>query len=86
MTRAATPFKGNKRYLPAKPCATCGRPMTWRKRWAKNWDEVKYCSDACRRHVWPVERHPQEPSRTWLRATPAGRRRAHGTLRKVRAR
>jgi hypothetical protein len=22
--------------------------MTWRKRWAKNWDEVKYCSDACR--------------------------------------
>ena len=49
MTRAATPFKGNKRYLPTKPCATCGRPMTWRKRWAKNWDEVKYCSDACRR-------------------------------------
>jgi hypothetical protein len=24
--------------------------MTWRKRWAKNWDEVKYCSDACRRN------------------------------------
>jgi hypothetical protein len=23
--------------------------MTWRKRWAKNWDEVKYCSDACRK-------------------------------------
>ena len=23
--------------------------MTWRKKWAKNWDEVKYCSDACRR-------------------------------------
>jgi len=22
--------------------------MTWRKSWAKNWDEVKYCSDACR--------------------------------------
>jgi hypothetical protein len=23
--------------------------MTWRKRWERNWDEVKYCSDACRR-------------------------------------
>ncbi|WP_295853410.1 DUF2256 domain-containing protein [uncultured Xylophilus sp.] len=42
-------FKGNKSFLPQKPCATCGRPMTWRKRWAKNWDEVRYCSDACRK-------------------------------------
>ncbi len=42
-------FKGNKQSLPAKPCVACGRPMTWRKRWEKNWDEVKYCSDACRR-------------------------------------
>jgi hypothetical protein len=42
-------FKGNKRFLPTKPCATCGRPMTWRKKWARNWDDVKYCSDACRR-------------------------------------
>jgi hypothetical protein len=23
--------------------------MTWRAKWAKNWDTVKYCSDACRR-------------------------------------
>jgi Protein of unknown function (DUF3253)/Uncharacterized protein conserved in bacteria (DUF2256) len=22
--------------------------MNWRKSWAKNWDEVKYCSDGCR--------------------------------------
>jgi hypothetical protein len=41
-------FKGNKQSLPSKPCTVCGRPMTWRKKWAKNWDEVKYCSDACR--------------------------------------
>jgi hypothetical protein len=34
--------------LPAKVCAACGRPFTWRKKWAKVWDEVKYCSDACR--------------------------------------
>ena len=41
-------FKGNKASLPSKICIVCGREMTWRKSWAKNWDEVKYCSDACR--------------------------------------
>jgi hypothetical protein len=49
MPRETSSFKGNKQFLPSKPCAACGRPMTWRKRWAKNWDEVKFCSDACRR-------------------------------------
>ncbi len=34
--------------LPSKPCAACGRPFTWRKKWAKVWDEVLYCSDRCR--------------------------------------
>ena len=42
-------FKGNKQSLPSKPCVACGRAMSWRKRWAKNWDEVKFCSDACRK-------------------------------------
>jgi hypothetical protein len=42
-------FKGNKAALPAKPCAACGRAMSWRRRWAKTWDEVKYCSQACRK-------------------------------------
>ena len=41
-------FKGNKSSLPSKLCVTCGREMTWRKSWAKNWADVKYCSDACR--------------------------------------
>ena len=41
-------FKGNKAALPSKICLACGREMTWRKSWAKNWAEVKYCSDACR--------------------------------------
>jgi hypothetical protein len=34
--------------LPVKTCAGCGRPMVWRKAWARVWDEVKYCSDRCR--------------------------------------
>lgn len=41
-------FKGNKAALPSKLCVACGREMTWRKSWAKNWADVKYCSDACR--------------------------------------
>ena len=48
-SRANTSFKGNKSYLPSKPCQSCGRPMSWRKRWADNWDAVRYCSEACRR-------------------------------------
>ena len=43
-----TGFKGNKQNLPSKPCLACGRPMSWRKRWARVWDEVRYCSSACR--------------------------------------
>ena len=34
--------------LPEKICAACGRPFAWRRKWAATWDEVKYCSDACR--------------------------------------
>jgi len=43
-------FAGNKCFLPSKPCAVCGRTMTWRRAWAKVWDEVRYCSERCRRN------------------------------------
>ena len=33
----------------AKTCARCGREMLWRAKWAKSWDTVKYCSNACRK-------------------------------------
>lgn len=32
-----------------KPCATCGRVFAWRRKWADEWDEVRYCSRACAR-------------------------------------
>ena len=35
--------------LPQKTCLVCGKPFTWRKKWEKVWDEVKYCSERCRR-------------------------------------
>ena len=28
---------------------SCGRRITWRKKWARDWANVRYCSDACRR-------------------------------------
>jgi len=31
-----------------KACAVCGREITWRKKWARNWAEVRYCSPGCR--------------------------------------
>ena len=34
--------------LEYKICLVCNKPFTWRKKWEKVWDEVKYCSDKCR--------------------------------------
>lgn len=34
--------------LPTKICVRCGRTFTWRKKWERDWDQVKYCSDRCR--------------------------------------
>jgi hypothetical protein len=31
-----------------KLCRTCGRAFSWRQHWERDWDIVKYCSDACR--------------------------------------
>jgi hypothetical protein len=36
-------------HLPTKPCAVCGRSITWRKKWERDWDNIRFCSDACRR-------------------------------------
>lgn len=34
--------------LPVKICAVCGRPFTWRRKWARDWEQVRYCSERCR--------------------------------------
>lgn len=34
---------------PTKVCETCGRTFAWRKKWERSWDQVRYCSDQCRR-------------------------------------
>ncbi|WP_439630207.1 DUF2256 domain-containing protein [Gemmata sp.] len=35
--------------LPEKTCAACRRPFVWRKKWARDWDRVRFCSERCRR-------------------------------------
>ncbi|MDU4252973.1 DUF2256 domain-containing protein [Pseudomonas sp.] len=46
-----------KAQLPEKTCVACGRPFAWRRRWARCWEEVRYCSERCRRS--PAKRQTQ---------------------------
>ncbi|MBN1090505.1 DUF2256 domain-containing protein [Pantoea sp. 1B4] len=41
--------KAIKKSLPVRYCKTCNKPMSWRKKWERCWDEVLYCSERCRR-------------------------------------
>ena len=39
-----------------KPCTVCGRTIEWRKKWERSWDDVRYCSEGCRRRkVQPID-------------------------------
>ncbi|RJF73004.1 DUF2256 domain-containing protein [Deinococcus cavernae] len=33
---------------PTKICPVCGLSFTWRKKWARDWENVRYCSERCR--------------------------------------
>lgn len=42
---------------PEKACVVCGRRIEWRKKWERDWDQVRYCSTGCRRRgVTDVDR------------------------------
>ncbi|NAZ86112.1 DUF3253 domain-containing protein [Kineococcus indalonis] len=60
---------------PAKDCAVCGRTITWRRAWARDWEQVRYCSDACRRRARgagaAVDARLEEVLRELLAARPA---------------
>ncbi|MEW9796903.1 DUF2256 domain-containing protein [Alteromonas sp. CYL-A6] len=36
-----------KSELPSKLCPVCQRPFTWRKKWERDWENVRYCSKRC---------------------------------------
>lgn len=57
----------------SKPCAACGRTITWRKKWERDWDQVRWCSDACRRaKVRPVDAALEDAVLRLLDARPVG--------------
>ena len=59
--------------LPTKTCAACGRTFSWRRRWGRHWDSVRYCSRVCRgRGVGPVDAALEAAIRDLLRARPGG--------------
>ncbi|SFM99636.1 hypothetical protein SAMN04487961_1868 [Marinobacter pelagius] len=35
--------------LPTKTCPVCQRPFAWRRKWSRDWESVRYCSERCRR-------------------------------------
>ena len=57
----------------AKSCAACGRRIEWRAKWARDWEHVRYCSDACRaRGVRAVDRELEQAIITLLGGRAAG--------------
>ena len=56
-----------------KSCAACGRTIDWRAAWARHWDDVRYCSDACRRRkVRPVDEQLEAAIESLLDQRPRG--------------
>jgi len=56
-----------------KVCCVCGRHFSWRKKWAANWEQVRYCSDACRRRgLKPIDRRIEAALLECLDQRPAG--------------
>lgn len=40
---------------------SCGRRIAWRRKWARDWDRVRYCSDACRRRgIRPLDQRLED--------------------------
>lgn len=54
--RRANMTRSRDAELPQKPCATCGRAIVWRKRLARDWEQVRYCSDGCRGGLDGIDR------------------------------
>ena len=56
-----------------KTCRSCGRRITWRKKWERDWDSVRYCSSSCRsRGVTAEDRRIEETIRSLVAGAPRG--------------
>ena len=34
--------------LPSKICEFCQKPFNWRKKWSRDWETIRYCSQRCK--------------------------------------
>lgn len=48
-SRSPKPSERSAKDRADKICAACGRRIEWRKKWERDWNEVRYCSAQCRR-------------------------------------
>ncbi|MEM1027157.1 MAG: DUF2256 domain-containing protein [Planctomycetota bacterium] len=46
----------NPQNLPTKTCPVCGRDFAWRKKWERDWEQVKFCSKACGKRARSAEK------------------------------
>ncbi len=54
-------------------CERCGRRIEWRKKWARDWESVRYCSTGCRRSgVTDVDRALEQAIEDLLAARARG--------------
>jgi hypothetical protein len=56
------PKMRRKADFPNKTCASCGRPFAWRRKWARDWANVKYCSERCRGEARKGQAHDRQKS------------------------
>ncbi|MGR5360635.1 DUF2256 domain-containing protein [Vibrio barjaei] len=48
-----------KARLPSKICICCERPFTWRKKWQRCWEQVRYCSKRCASKARGTKKTPE---------------------------
>src|SRR6478752_6815312 len=50
-SQAGLAVPGTLGSMPPEPktCQACGRTIEWRKKWERDWDQVRYCSTTCRK-------------------------------------
>ncbi|MGV8966675.1 MAG: DUF3253 domain-containing protein [Cellulomonas sp.] len=57
----------------SKTCASCGRQISWRRAWERDWEQVRYCSQSCRaRRVTDSDRALERVILDLLAARPRG--------------
>lgn len=58
-------------FLPTKTCSNCGRDFAWRKKWSRSWEDVRYCSDRCRKSpIREIDRRLERAILSLLAARP----------------